>query len=99
MNVGFIEWKQLLQHYELPPCHTCTPDLVALSFGIGNRGSGVSWHVHGPGFSQAIHGRKHWILYERASPPPNYHKDQSSRHWMEYNYPTAMPKPMECTRM
>jgi Cupin-like domain len=39
---------------------------VALSFGIGNRHSGVSWHVHGPGFSEVLHGTKHWLLY-----PPN----------------------------
>jgi len=43
------DWRSLLEKYELPPCSTCTPDLVALSFGIGNRGSGVQWHVHGPG--------------------------------------------------
>ena len=44
------EWKQLLEDYELPLCVACktnNEELVALSFGIGNRGSGVQWHVHG----------------------------------------------------
>ena len=59
-------------------------DLIALSFGIGNVGSGVQWHVHGPGFSEAIHGKKHWILSKDK--PLNYHPDQTSRNWMEYVY-------------
>jgi hypothetical protein len=91
------EWIELLDHYDLPPCYTCTGEwAVALAFGIGNRGSGVQWHTHGPGFSEAIHGRKHWILYPPKK-PPDFHKDQSSRQWMETTYWTADPKPMECT--
>lgn len=85
------EWAEFLQSYDLPPCHSCTPlhreqNLVALSFGIGNIGSGVQWHLHGPGFSETIHGRKHWVLY----PPehrPDYDLDYASRHWMENTYP------------
>lgn len=86
------EWSAFLQpNYELPPCHTCTllhreQNLIALSFGIGNIGSGVQWHLHGPGFSETIHGRKHWVLY----PPgqrPEYDLDYASRHWMENTYP------------
>lgn len=90
------DWKSLLKKYELPPCHTCQSDLVALSFGIGNRGSGVQWHVHGPGFSEALHGRKHWILYPHK---PDYNPDYTSRHWMEYTYPNLSKKelPYECT--
>ena len=52
------EWKLFLQHYELPFCEACLPDSVALSFGIGDCGSGVQWHVHGPGFSEAVIGKK-----------------------------------------
>jgi hypothetical protein len=92
-----LPWKKLLRQYQLPLCHTCTDDLVALSFGIGNRGSGVQWHVHGPGFSEAIHGRKHWVLYPPGSTVANYHKDQSSRQWMEYAYGSVKNKPVECT--
>ena len=79
-------WKKLLSSYELPPCIACqrNDDLIALSFGIGNIGSGVQWHVHGPGFSESIHGRKHWILQKER--PVNYHPDQTSRNYMEYEY-------------
>lgn len=81
------EWKNLLQDYQLPPCQACQHHkYVALSFGIGNRGSGVQWHIHGPGFSEALHGRKHWILYPPQYEPPLFHHDQSTRHWMEYIY-------------
>jgi hypothetical protein len=86
------EWAKFLENYELPLCHSCTQlhyqqHLVALSFGIGNIGSGVQWHLHGPGFSETIHGRKHWVLY----PPqlrPEYDLNYASRHWMENVYPT-----------
>jgi hypothetical protein len=37
--------------------------LLAHSFGVGHRGSGVQWHVHGPGVAETLHGRKHWLLY------------------------------------
>jgi hypothetical protein len=80
------EWKELLKHYQLPNCEACMvrdDDLIALSFGIGNRGSGVQWHVHGPGFSEAVHGRKHWIL---SHDKPDFHPDQTSLNWMEYSY-------------
>jgi hypothetical protein len=93
------EWKNLLLHYKLPPCQACQPDqqdLIALSFGIGNSGSGVSWHVHGPGFSEALHGRKHWILQKKK---PNFHPNQTSYNWMYHNYSIMMPeeRPLECT--
>jgi hypothetical protein len=57
------EWQALLSLHALPPCTSCNKDTVAVSFGIGNAGSGVSWHTHGPGFSESLHGAKHWILY------------------------------------
>ena len=99
------EWKVLLDNYELPNCEACRiPDFVALSFGIGNRGSGVQWHVHGPGFSESIHGRKHWIL---SQDKPDFHPDQTSLNWMEYTYTSlarakaeetpAPPSYYECT--
>jgi hypothetical protein len=99
------DWQRLLSDFCLPPCQTCTKDLSALAFGIGGRGSGVQWHTHGPGFSQSIHGRKHWVLY----PPeqkPFYDPDFTSRHWMEEVYTSLLEqevgqqqdrKPYECT--
>ena len=94
------EWKKMLLDYEMPPCSTCEDrELSALAFGVGNIGSGVQWHTHGPGFSEAIHGRKHWILY----PPdrrPVYDSDYASRYWMENNYmkiENSDNLPWECT--
>ena len=40
-------------------------------------------HVHGPGFSETLHGRKHWVL---SKDRPNFHPDQTSYNWMYYNY-------------
>ncbi len=86
------EWAEFLQHYNLPTCQSCTPlhrqqNMIALSFGVGNIGSGVQWHHHGPGFSETIHGRKHWVLYPPQS-RPIYKIEYASRHWMENIYPT-----------
>jgi hypothetical protein len=90
-------WRELLQHYQLPPCQTCTADLVALSFGMGNRGSGVQWHTHGPGFAEALHGRKHWVLYP-PNQKPEFNPDRNSRSWMETLYfNESNPEPWECT--
>jgi hypothetical protein len=85
------QWTTFLQNYELPPCQSCTQlhrlqSMIALSFGIGNTGSGVQWHLHGPGFSETIHGRKHWVLYPPAH-RPDYDLNYASRHWMENIYP------------
>lgn len=89
------EWKAFLEAYELPPCASCRPDRVALSFGVGNRGSGVQWHTHGPGFSETLQGQKHWVLSREK--PPEYHKDQSSLQWMENVYPQHSESVWECT--
>lgn len=96
------KWIKFLQHYHLPPCQTCSTtsrELSALSFGIGNRGSGVQWHIHGPGFSQCLHGRKHWVLYPPTT-PPLYNVNYTSRFWMEHVYTNLSKEedlPYECT--
>ena len=86
------EWKNLLDSFVLPPCQMCTRNLSALSFGLGGFSSGVQWHFHGPGFSEVVHGSKHWMLF-----PPTYQKEEipyyddpsyTSYTWMEQIYPT-----------
>lgn len=64
-NTHSQRWNELLKSYDTPDiCSVCDrPELLAQSFGIGNRGSGVQWHVHGPGVAETLHGRKHWMLY------------------------------------
>lgn len=94
-------WKErLLQHYQYPAvCSTChLPENAALAFGLGNQGSGVQWHTHGPGYSESVIGRKYWMLFPPSSTAPTgYHKDYSSLHWRTIVYPTLKHKPMECT--
>lgn len=92
------DWVQMLDHFCLPPCETCSKDLSALAFGIGGKGSGVQWHIHGPGFSECIHGRKHWVLYPPEN-KPKYDPDYTSRHWMEEVYTSLneSERPYECT--
>lgn len=99
------DWDRLLVYYTLPPCHTCTHEYTSLSFGIGSAGSGVQWHFHGPGFSETLHGRKHWVLYNASvhnNVVPDFDPDLNSRHWMEEVYPRLyydddLLLPWECT--
>ena len=37
--------------------------------GLGNNNSGLSFHFHGPGLSEAIVGRKRWFLYPPGMQP------------------------------
>ena len=56
-------WLSLLEEYALPGCGTCLDqDNAAVSFGVGGLLSGVSWHRHGPGFSEVFHGAKRWFV-------------------------------------
>ncbi|KAM3568908.1 hypothetical protein VYU27_008978 [Nannochloropsis oceanica] len=83
------EWASFLSHYQRPPCRTCSDPDGALSFGLGPRHSGVSWHIHGPGYSEVLHGRKRWFLYPpSSSPPPSFHPNMSSLQWQEHVLPT-----------
>jgi Cupin-like domain len=65
--------------------------------GIGQLGSGAQWHAHGPGFCEAMHGRKHWLLV----PPekqPDFDRTRPSRHWLDYSYSTYKEQKIwECT--
>jgi protein-tyrosine phosphatase len=37
--------------------------------GLGTVGSGLSFHFHGPGLSEALQGRKRWFLYHPSKQP------------------------------
>ncbi|KAJ8602139.1 hypothetical protein CTAYLR_001661 [Chrysophaeum taylorii] len=73
----------LVEGYSVPRCggRWCDADLVASSFGVGRRGSGVSFHTHGAGFSQVLHGRKRWFFFETR--PPRFDPDVSTAAWVE----------------
>ena len=56
-------WDELASLYNPPSCHNC--DIAGLStFGIGSNYSGVTFHIHGSGFSEMIHGSKWWFLLQ-----------------------------------
>ena len=54
-------WDDLSSLYNPPSCRNC--DIAGLStFGIGSNYSGVTFHIHGSGFSEMMHGSKWWFL-------------------------------------
>ena len=63
------EWIEFL-HIHSRPVDPVDDHRVTLSFRIGNEGSCVPWHTHGPGFSGTLHRRKHWMLLPPSSTPP-----------------------------
>lgn len=50
-----------------PPPPLQQPSTV---IGLGNNGSGLSFHFHGPGLSETVLGRKRWFLYPPWWEPP-----------------------------
>lgn len=76
-------WKELMDLYDPPPCRQCKR-AGAKTFGLGGKHSGVSWHYHGPGFSEVFIGRKLWLLYPPAiRKPPGFHPNMSVMEWIE----------------
>ena len=64
-----------------------------MTVGIGGYRSGVSFHFHGPGFSEVISGRKLFFLYPpdldiNVDVPPNLTMSQ----WVDEIYPTLEKK-------
>lgn len=85
--------EALVASYEFPACGGlwCARDAFAASFGLAGARSGVSFHTHGSGFGEVIHGRKRWILYPPASAaPPGFDKDRSTAEWVDSVLP-ALP--------
>ena len=68
----------------------------ALSFGVGPDGSGVPFHFHNDGFSEVLHGAKHWLLYRHK--PPRFRENATSVSWMKHDYPQLRrrERPFEC---
>ena len=65
-NYGSL-WDRMKENYLIPPCLHC--DVCgARTIGIGGYLSGVSFHHHGPGFSEVIVGRKRWFLFPPHQP-------------------------------
>ncbi len=84
-------FQMMIQEYIIPPCEFCE-QAGAVTVGIGGIKSGVSFHFHGPGFSESIIGSKRWFLY-----PPSVTKlvekfgaNTTVAEWVEVFYPLLM---------
>jgi hypothetical protein len=73
-------WSPHFEKYERPPLIPHDAD-VALSFGIGGANSGVPLHVHGPGFSETVIGRKRWWLAP-PTPKPRFDPNATALEWV-----------------
>mmetsp|Transcript_9673 Transcript_9673/g.13428 ORF Transcript_9673/g.13428 Transcript_9673/m.13428 type:complete len:291 (-) Transcript_9673:85-957(-) len=70
------------------------------SFGFGGKHSGVSFHTHGSGYAEMIHGRKRWFFYPPGLNPFPEHTDISTAFWFSHHLPTLSQsaKPLfDCT--
>jgi len=92
-----VEWGDLLNEYNIPT-YNLPRHIPALSFGVAGPGSGVPFHFHGPGFAEAIHGRKRWFL-TKPDEKPVFHPNKTTLQWYLEDYPTIRKEMnlYECT--
>lgn len=83
-------FSELTDLYRNPPCHYC--DVAgAKTIGIGGYASGVSFHFHGPGFSEVIHGAKQWFLLPASftrTVAATFDPNMTVARWVDDVYPT-----------
>jgi hypothetical protein len=99
---GRNPWSKLFAKYA--PLKLVPADAdVAYSFGIGGPMSGVPLHVHGPGWSETIIGRKHWFLAP-PTPAPDFHPNVTAFQWASerlrrgrFHNDDAPEEMLECT--
>lgn len=91
-------WKYLEKLYVSPPCTYCDK-AGAKTIGIGGRNSGVAFHMHGPGFSEVIQGKKHWFLYPPDTYPYHFSPTLSMHQWYQQHYEEEKRHPLlyECS--
>ena len=85
-------WKHLEGIYEGPPCRHCLT-AGARTPGLGGNCSGVAFHMHGPGFSEVLHGRKLWLLYPPDTYPKHFSPDMSTCEWYTRYYAEVVEDP------
>ena len=85
-------FREMASSYVIPPCRHC--DVAgARTVGLGDNHSGVSFHFHGPGFSEAIIGKKMWFLYPpEVKSPPGHHPNRTVAKWFTDVYPMVRNK-------
>lgn len=87
-------WAELESLYTLPP-YVHAKQAGAVVFGVGGANSGVSFHMHGPGFSETIHGAKRFFLYPDSIDTEGlFDPDVSHAEWMTEVYPAAKDDPV-----
>jgi len=93
----YLEWADLLSEYTPPP-YSLPRHTPAFSFGVAGAGTGVPFHFHGPGWAEAIHGRKRWFLTEPDT-KPEFHPNTTTLQWFlqDYNTVKEQVKLYECT--
>jgi hypothetical protein len=81
-------FSELADLYSNPPCYYCDK-AGAKTVGLGGHASGVSFHFHGPGFSEPIIGSKQWFLF-----PPSltrtvsqFDPNMTVARWVDRVYP------------
>jgi hypothetical protein len=81
-------FSELAGLYRNPPCYYCDK-AGAKTVGLGGHASGVSFHFHGPGFSEPIIGSKQWFLF-----PPSltrtvsqFDPNMTVARWVDRVYP------------
>lgn len=90
-NMGEF-WDELIASYRLPGCKYCAK-AGAVTPGLGGLNSGVSFHYHGPGFSETIFGGKRWFLYppdkySGGNLAPMFGPNMTMASWVSDVYPT-----------
>lgn len=88
-------WKELSDHYRPPPCLGCA-QASAVTLGLGGKHSGVSFHFHGNGFSEVIHGSKMWFLFPANLTnliTSHFDSNMTVHKWYEEVYPAIKSFP------
>jgi hypothetical protein len=85
-------WDEIISSYRLPGCKYCQK-AGAVTPGIGGLRSGVSFHYHGPGFSETVYGGKRWFLYpphhfSGGNLAPKFGPNVTMATWVSDVYPT-----------
>ena len=74
------DWQNLQNSYVGPPF---PGKAMQVDFGIGSRGSGAAFHMHGSTFAEMFIGRKRWFLF---AIDPRYDHTKSQQHWLNTIY-------------
>jgi len=84
-------WSELADLYRNPPCYGCD-EAGMKTIGIGGEASGVSFHFHGPGFSESIIGTKRWFLFPPSvsSIVSQFSPNMTVAQWVDRIYPRIM---------